>query len=261
MIVAVTGHRPDKLGGWSQPNPVYDFVVKGITAALKELNPTHVITGMALGVDQWAAEICLDLGIPYIAAIPFEGQDSVWPPHARAKYAYLMKNAHASYLISPGPFEPRKMQIRNEWMVCSCQTLVAVWDGSSGGTSKCVGFAQSIGKPIYFVPLTQEIRQLAQQLRPIKKKDVNVLADIGQEPAKTPISSFIKSIKEKAEQQAQLQLKAAQEEEQKKLQNIQEMLKAEEKTQETSAKKTKTSTKKTIIDDGLRYVRMMDLDD
>ena len=31
---------------------------------------------MALGTDQWAAKIALELSIPYIAAVPFRGQES-----------------------------------------------------------------------------------------------------------------------------------------------------------------------------------------
>lgn len=268
MIVAVTGHRPDKLGGWYQPNPVYNFVVQGLHAAFTELKPSYVITGMALGVDQWAAEVCLNMGIPYVAAIPFEGQDSIWPPHARAKYAYLMKSANAAYVISPGPFEPKKMQLRNEWMVRECQTLVAVWDGSNGGTSNCVGFAQSIGRPIHFVPLNHEIRQLAEQLRP-KKKEVKVLtsADVEEAFSKTPVSTFINTIKEKAEAQVQVQLKAAKEAEelkkQKKLSEFQAMLKKEAELDKQVEQLLKSSTKqeKKPGEDVLKYNRVMDLDE
>lgn len=73
MIVSFTGHRPDKLGGYKLPNPTYLKVCRDINWLLKELNPEKIISGMALGVDQWAAHIAYKLGTPFVAAIPFEG--------------------------------------------------------------------------------------------------------------------------------------------------------------------------------------------
>ena len=41
------------------------------------------------------------------------------------------------------------MNIRNEWMVDRCDTLIAVWDESpTGGTTNCVGYAKQQGKKI-----------------------------------------------------------------------------------------------------------------
>lgn len=79
MIVAFTGYRPDKLGGYKLPNPTYLHVFQQIEKSLKELQPQKVISGMALGVDQWAANIAHRLGIPFIAAVPFLGQEKAWP--------------------------------------------------------------------------------------------------------------------------------------------------------------------------------------
>ena len=36
------------------------------------------------------------------------------------------------------------MQERNEWMVNNCDVLIAVWDGTSGGTANCVKYAESL---------------------------------------------------------------------------------------------------------------------
>ena len=38
------------------------------------------------------------------------------------------------------------MQIRNQWMVDNCELLIAVFDGTSGGTANCVNYAKSIRK-------------------------------------------------------------------------------------------------------------------
>jgi uncharacterized phage-like protein YoqJ len=80
--VAVTGHRPDKLWGYDMLQPKYTKLRAAIRARMEELNGQIGITGMALGVDQLFAEVCIEMGIPFIAAIPFLGQASRWPTHA-----------------------------------------------------------------------------------------------------------------------------------------------------------------------------------
>ena len=149
MITAFTGHRPNKLGGYALDNPVRIRVCKRIEEALVELKPEEAISGMALGVDQWAAAICIPFGIPFIAAVPFVGQERVWPSESRAKYAELLEKASKVEIICDEGYAVWKMQKRNEWMVDRCHTLIAIWDGTSGGTGNCVEYAKSIGKNIY----------------------------------------------------------------------------------------------------------------
>jgi uncharacterized phage-like protein YoqJ len=148
MIVAFTGHRPDKLGGYKLPNDTYIRVCQKIDAALREIKPEKVITGMALGIDQWAAMIAHKLSIPYLAAIPFEGQEKAWPEASQKIFRLLRKLASEEVIVSPGGYSPHKMQVRNEWMVDHCDVLIAVWDGTSGGTANCVAYAESVGKTI-----------------------------------------------------------------------------------------------------------------
>lgn len=149
MIVAFTGHRPDKLGGYKLPNDTYIKVCRDIDWLLKELNPEKVISGMALGVDQWAANIAYKLGIPFIAAIPFEGQELAWPEPSQKTYRILRKLASEEVIVSPGGYSADKMQVRNIWMVDNCDSLIAVWDGSKGGTGNCVEYAKSVDRRIY----------------------------------------------------------------------------------------------------------------
>ncbi len=152
MIVAFTGHRPDKLGGYDLPNPTYISVCQKIEAALKELKPEKVISGMALGIDQWAAHIATKLGIPFIAAVPFIGQDGKWPTQSRKIYKILLAKASETVVVSEGAYSAAKLQIRNEWMVYQLgqdDKLIAVWDGTKGGTGNCVAYAESKKKTIY----------------------------------------------------------------------------------------------------------------
>jgi uncharacterized phage-like protein YoqJ len=151
MIVAFTGHRPDKLGGYKLPNPTYQFVCQQIEQALKELQPEKVISGMALGVDQWAANIAHKLGIPFIAAVPFTGQEKAWPAPSQKTFNTLIKLASEVVIVSEGGYAAYKMQIRNEWMVDRCDKLIAIWDGTPGGTGNCVKYAQSKNKEIFYI--------------------------------------------------------------------------------------------------------------
>ena len=149
-IIAFSGHRPDKLGGYKLPNPTYIRVCQQIDAALQELKPEKVITGMALGIDQWAASIAYKLGIPYLAAIPFEGQEKAWPEESQKTFRLLRKLAAEEIIVCEGGYAASKMQIRNEFMVDHCDQLIAVWT-DLGGTGNCVEYAKSVGRQIYHI--------------------------------------------------------------------------------------------------------------
>lgn len=84
-----TGHRPQKLP-WGYDEEWEDCVKLKIKLAceierMRQKGITTFISGMAIGVDLWAAEIVLDLKQAYpkdmirlYAAIPFEGQADKW---------------------------------------------------------------------------------------------------------------------------------------------------------------------------------------
>ncbi len=148
MIVAFTGHRPNKLGGYTTPNPIYDRVRKQIIQVLREIEPDRIISGMALGVDQWAANIAIELGIPFTAAVPFVGQEDAWPTSSQKAYDTLLLKADDLIIVSEGGYSAYKMQLRNEWMVDHCDKLIAVWDGTPGGTCNCISYAKAKGKEI-----------------------------------------------------------------------------------------------------------------
>jgi uncharacterized phage-like protein YoqJ len=155
IVVAFTGHRPHKLGGYKDVNPIRDAIKARIKEKLIELKPDAVISGMALGVDQWAVEVCLELGIPFIAAVPFEGQEKMWPHKSKLYYHELLKQANEIEIISEGGYAPWKMQIRNEWMIDKCDVLIAVYDGTEGGTHNAFTYAEKINKDVYRIDPTQ----------------------------------------------------------------------------------------------------------
>lgn len=145
MIYAVTGHRPNKLGGYSKEvRAKLAYFMKDFLSSLK---PDSVYTGMAQGLDQAVAWACWSLNIPYIAAIPCEDHDKMWPDEAKERYKIYLSHASSVILLSPGPYAAWKMQARNEYMVDHCDHLLALWDGSPGGTANCVNYAIKKGVP------------------------------------------------------------------------------------------------------------------
>lgn len=153
MIVAGTGHRPATLGGLGltvvQKERWYANGTAIAFSYLRYRKPSAVISGMALGWDQMLAQAALDAGIPLTAAVPFEGQDSLWPHSDQVRYAKLLGRAHEVVVVSPGDYSAWKMQVRNVWMVDRCDRLVALFDGvSPGGTRNCVNFATRKRAPV-----------------------------------------------------------------------------------------------------------------
>lgn len=203
MIVSITGHRPNKLGGYKVPNLLYNSVINGLNQAFDILNPDFVISGMALGVDQWAAELCVKRGIKFIAAIPFQGQESQWPSHAQVRYEQLVKKSHAAYIITPGPYAAHKMHLRNQWMVNSCDVLAAVWDGTPGGTASCIEFAQARKKKIFWVPFDNASKVPKVEPTPVMQH-IPLPKVVVQAPyKKDEASKFLESVKAKAKEQAE----------------------------------------------------------
>lgn len=148
MIVAFTGHRPDRLGGWDPLHPTVLRVRRALRAYLIKAWPHYIISGMAQGVDQWAAEEAHQLGIPFIAAQPCDDMELAWPMPSQERFHALRERACNAIVVSPGPFKPWKLQRRNEWMVDNSDLLVAVHDGGPGGTANCVAYAEAAGRPV-----------------------------------------------------------------------------------------------------------------
>lgn len=142
--MAGTGHRPKDLG--LPPDVPYSSeVVELCRSHVGWFSPTLVISGMALGLDLALAQAAKDEEIPLLAAIPFDGQEERWfNPETRSIYFDLRDYAKEVVVVSPGGYEPWKMQARNRFMVDRCDFLLALWSGRRrGGTFNCLQYAES----------------------------------------------------------------------------------------------------------------------
>lgn len=151
MIVSFTGHRPNKLGGYRTPNDIFNYITSELKKILSNLKPEKAISGMALGWDQWAVQVCVDLQIPFIAAVPFIGQEKIWPQTSKDIYYDLLKKAIEQVIVCEGEYAAWKMQKRNEWMVDRSDVVIACFDGTNGGTANCIRYAKEKNKELIII--------------------------------------------------------------------------------------------------------------
>ena len=172
-VLAFTGHRPkDIFNSYDPYEPRNKAFLMQLRALIEKNIVEHgvdtFITGMALGVDMWAARIVLALKQKYphiklIAAIPCKEQDSRWIGESKREYADILAKCDEQHLLFDGTFEQNKgcMNQRNRWMVNKAGRVIAVWTGKeNGGTWDCVKYAREQDRNItYLNPHTLQISQ------------------------------------------------------------------------------------------------------
>lgn len=151
MVIAFTGHR--RFGHGPTAMKIKQHVEAELRRLLLLHRPAKAISGMAIGTDQWAAAACIELGIPFIAAVPCSGQESRWPLPAQQQYRALLARAAEVVIVTLGAYNPSVMHARNKWMVDNSDLLIAALmpRAKTGGTAACVGYARHVGRRIEFV--------------------------------------------------------------------------------------------------------------
>lgn len=147
MVVAVTGHRPDKLYGYDLSDIRYMFLMSEIKKYLKSVNCTEAITGMALGADLIFTQAVLELkaegmDIKLTCAIPCKNHKAKWVKSAWTDlYDKVKKEADNVVIVCDMPYNGFVMQQRNQWMVDRCDNVLAIFNGTAGGTKNCIDYA------------------------------------------------------------------------------------------------------------------------
>ena len=153
-----TGHRPEKLS--LSETEVKPLLEKAIDTAIQN-GYTTFITGMAPGVDIWAAEIVLEKrmnnpALRLICAVPHPGFEKRKTQHEKERYANIIKNADYTKTICDCYFKAC-YQKRNEFMVDNSNLVIAVWNGEKSGTKNTVDYAMRRGVKV--VNVLDEIRE------------------------------------------------------------------------------------------------------
>ena len=141
-----TGHRPNKLD-YSE-NEIKPLLETAIDNAISDGYVTF-ITGMAEGVDIWAAEIVLEKkkenkDLHLICAVPHPGFEKRRSQYETGRYKNIIKNADYVTTISDNYYRAC-YQKRNIWMVDRSSLVITVFNGTASGTKNTVDFARKIG--------------------------------------------------------------------------------------------------------------------
>ena len=138
-----TGHRPEKLS--VDEKSAKELLEKEIRKAVNDGYRTF-ISGMARGIDIWAAQIVLQIkkegqNIHLICACPFEGFESSWSKQWQVEYRTILEKADLVKYISPS-YSRSCFQVRNEWMVDHSNRVIAFYNGEPGGTLNTINYAE-----------------------------------------------------------------------------------------------------------------------
>jgi hypothetical protein len=156
MRIAVTGHQPHLLGGFGAEAAglLEGFAVRALEArAAAHGRPAVVVSGMAPGWDLAMAKAALRLGVPLRAVLAHPKQGNNWPEDARAELAGLLAAAERVDVMGAegGPAAAPgldKWTARDLHVIEGADLLVALWNGSDGGTARAVAMARDKGLPI-----------------------------------------------------------------------------------------------------------------
>ncbi len=141
-----TGHRPEKLDiTEAEVRPL----LRAAVIAAAEDDFTTFITGMARGIDIWAAEEVLDLrrtspSIRLVCAVPYPTFGNSRGKYEKEQYNRILSMADYTEIIAP-TYSSSCFQKRNIWMVDRSSRVIAAFNGSKGGTKNTVDYALSKG--------------------------------------------------------------------------------------------------------------------
>ena len=144
-----TGHRPEKLPwGYDERDPRCLALKARLDRAVEEAWEKwmrHFICGMAQGADFYFCEAALALrarrpGVTVEAAIPCEEQAARWPEADRERYFRLVEQCDYETMVQRH-YDRGCMLRRNRYMVDRSAMLIAVYDGTLGGTMYTLQYA------------------------------------------------------------------------------------------------------------------------
>lgn len=164
---AFTGHRPVRFSFEYDENDTRCLWLKQLLRAqilrLVQLGVSSFYTGMAMGVDQWAAAEVLHIkkrhaDIRLIAVLPCETQAYRWNQAQKKRYYDVLSSCDEVITLNTY-YTPYCMFERNRRLVDYSDYLLAVFDGGiKGGTAYTVQYAQKKNKKIIVIhPDTLEI--------------------------------------------------------------------------------------------------------
>ena len=159
-ICCFTGHRPQNLPfGFNEKDERCVLLKEKLRREIIRLYTTcgvlHFISGVALGVDTYCAEIVITLReqcplITLECAVPCEKQAVKWKEKDRDRYFDIIERCDKETLLQT-KYTTNCMQKRNEYMVDKSDYVIAVWHGAPSGTGNTVRYANESGKEVIII--------------------------------------------------------------------------------------------------------------
>ena len=151
-----TGHRPEKI------TENVDIIKANLSYEIQkaiDLGYDTFITGMALGTDTWAGEIMLEFkkhneNIKLICAVPFNGVEKNRTPELQKIFHEILDNSDDSHYLSK-KYTRWAVLARDEWMVDNSSYVIAVFNGSYGGTQHTLDYAKKMERKISYVNMKE----------------------------------------------------------------------------------------------------------
>lgn len=157
-----TGHRPSNLPwGYNEKGvKFFIFKLRLYNKIIRAINSgyIHFISGMALGIDMICAEIVLNLkkrypNITLECAIPCTNQAEKWTNYSIVKYNNILSKADTITYVSSRKYYKGCMHNRNKYMIDNSNLLIAIYNGSNGGTKQTIQYAKSNNLNISLIKL------------------------------------------------------------------------------------------------------------
>lgn len=167
IICAFTGHRP-KSFPWkdNETDPGCVLLKETLAKQIKLLTAqgiTNWLSGMAQGVDLWAAEIVLDLrkknpALRLHCVLPCEGQERKWPASEQERYHSILRQADEVIYVNR-EYTSDCMLARNRYLVEHSSVLLAVYNGTyRSGTGMTVRYAKKLGREVIVIdPISRSV--------------------------------------------------------------------------------------------------------
>ena len=147
-----TGHRPEKIKGTEKE--IRLKLREEINRAISSGYDTF-ITGLAPGVDTWAALEVLKIkesnkNIKHFCAVPFKGVEKNRTKEQIIDFNYIISNSNDMIYISE-KYARWCFLARDKWMVNRSKRVIAVFNGTKGGTEFTISYAKKKGREIVLI--------------------------------------------------------------------------------------------------------------
>ena len=164
VACAFTGHRPQNLPwGFDEELPGCVFFKNQLREQIllqAEKGVRHFLSGLALGVDTYAAEAVIELRkifpITLEGVLPFKGQEGKWNVRDKERYYAILEHCDVKTVMCES-YNNAAYFVRNRYLVDNSRVLIAglgsisISVSSGSGTAWTVRYAREKGKEVVFV--------------------------------------------------------------------------------------------------------------